>query len=128
MARILVIEDNRPNMELTLYLLDTFGHETVAAYDGAAGLDAIRAGSFALVLCDVQIPQIDGFELVRRIRSDPAHAHLKVIAVTALAMASDRDRVLAAGFDGYVAKPIDPETFVAEVESYLPSAEPLRSH
>jgi two-component system cell cycle response regulator len=124
-AKILVVDDNRTNLELMLYLLRAFGHDPSGAWDGEAGWRALKEGRYDLVLCDVLMPGIDGFEFAQRLRADPQLRFQRLVAVTALAMVGDRDRVLAAGFDGYVAKPIDPQTFVEEVDGYLP--EELRS-
>ena len=73
-----------------------------------------------LIVCDVQLPDIEGFEVARWLKSHPELRAIPLVAVTALAMVGDRDRVLAAGFDGYLAKPIDPETFVRQIEGFLP--------
>jgi two-component system, cell cycle response regulator len=103
------------------YLLNAFGYEVGIAPDGGSGIARAREEMPALVLCDVQMPGMDGYEVLRTMRGDPRLAHLPVVAVTALAMVGDRDKALAAGFDGYLAKPIDPATFVQEVESFLPA-------
>jgi two-component system, cell cycle response regulator len=121
-GRILVVDDNRANLDLMLYLLQAFGHEAVGVSDGLAAHEAARAGDFALILTDILMPGIDGYELAARLKSDAALAATPLIAVTALAMAGDRERIKAAGFDGYIAKPIDPQTFVAQIESYLKPA------
>jgi CheY-like chemotaxis protein len=118
-ARILVVDDNAANLDLMLYLLRAFGHEPRGVCDGLAALEAARAGEFALVITDVLMPGIDGYELARRLKSDASLASTPLIAVTALAMPGDRERIDAAGFDGYIAKPIEPQTFVAQVETYL---------
>lgn len=118
-ARILIIEDNPTNMELMVYLLAAFGHIPSAAYDGEEGLAAARAGRPDLILCDVHLPKYDGYAVVRSLRNDPVLHAIPAIAVTALAMAGDRERLLNAGFDGYISKPIDPQTFVGEVEKFL---------
>jgi two-component system, cell cycle response regulator len=120
-ARILVIEDNPANLELMSYLFRAYGYGARTATDGAAGLDAARAESFDLVVCDVQLPVVDGYEVARRLKADPALRGVPLVAVTALAMVGDRERVLAAGFDGYLAKPINPETFIPQMEAYLPA-------
>ncbi len=120
MARILVVDDNRANLDLMIYLLRAFGHEPTGAANGAAALEAAQGGEFALVLSDVLMPEMDGYELARRLKSDPRLAPTPVIAVTALVMPADRERIDAAGFDGCVAKPIDPQLFVAQIEAYLP--------
>ncbi len=119
MSRILLVEDNPANLELMSYLLGSFGYLAATATDGGAGMDAARDGAFDLIVCDVHMPGIDGYELARRLKADPALRTIPLVAVTALAMVGDRDKVLAAGFDGYIAKPIDPETFVRQVEAYL---------
>jgi two-component system cell cycle response regulator len=118
-SRVLVIEDNRANLDLMVYLLRAFGHAPVGVSDGLSGLEAAQRDEYDLVLTDILMPSIDGYELARRFRSDPRLKDSILVAVTALAMVGDRERVLAAGFDGYVSKPIDPQTFVAEVETFL---------
>lgn len=118
-SRILVIEDNPANLELMLYLLRAYKHEALGAEAGEKGLALARSERPDLVVCDIQLPGIDGYEVVRRLKSDPATTSLPVIAVTAFAMVGDRDRVLSAGFDGYIGKPIAPESFVGEVEQFL---------
>jgi CheY-like chemotaxis protein len=127
MARILIIEDNPANLELMVYLLKAFGHVPVTARDGAEGL-ALAGERPDLILCDIQLPDVDGWELARRMRADPALAAVPLVAVTALAMVGDRDRVLQAGFDGYLSKPIEPETFVSSVESFLRASPDARDH
>jgi two-component system cell cycle response regulator len=119
MARILLIEDNPANLELMTYLLRTFGHQPVTAQDGQAGLDEAMRSDFDLILCDIQLPKLDGYEIARQVKARPALRRTPLVAVTALAMVGDRDRVLAAGFDGYIAKPIVPRTFVAQAEQFL---------
>lgn len=124
MAHVLVIEDNPANMELMTYLLEAFGHSTVAAFDGEAGIQAMLGQSFDLVVCDVYLPGIDGFALAEHVRTHAALKDLRLVAVTALAMPGDRERLLDVGFDGYLSKPIDPEIFVGQLESFL--AAPVR--
>ncbi len=118
-ARILLIEDNATNLELMVYLLQAFGYSPICARGGEAGLEIARRESLSLIICDIQMPTIDGFEVARQLKSDPATSKIPLIAVTALAMVGDRDRVLAAGFDGYVAKPIAPEEFVPQIERFI---------
>lgn len=119
-ARILIIEDNPANMELMRYLLHAFGHTALAASDGRQGLIAARYEIPDLILCDIHMPKLDGFGVVRKLKDDPCTQVLPVIAVTAQAMVGDRDRLLNAGFDGYICKPIEPEYFVAQVDAFLP--------
>ncbi len=118
-ARILIIEDNRANLELMSYLLGAFGYDPHTAKDGRAGLEIACAGPFDLIVCDIHMPVMDGYDVARRLKADPVLRSVPLVAVTALAMVGDRDKVLAAGFDGYIAKPIDPETFVGRVEEFL---------
>lgn len=121
-ARILIIEDNPTNLELMVYLLHAFGYDPRTAPDGERGIDMALREPPDLVVCDVQLPRIDGYGVVKHLKGIPHLASVPVIAVTALAMVGDRDRILGAGFDGYISKPIDPEQFVAEVEASLPPA------
>ena len=119
MSRILLIEDNPANLELMSYLLGAFGYAPRTATDGAAGLEATRVEYFDLIICDIQLPIVDGYEVARQLKANPLLRTVPLVAVTALAMVGDRDKVLAAGFDGYIAKPIDPETFVRQVANFL---------
>ncbi len=119
MARIVVIEDNPASRELMAYLLKAFGHIPLEAPDGLSGLESVRRELPDLVLCDLQLPGIDGYEIARQVKSDPSLSSIPLIAVTAYAMVGDRDTVLAAGFDGYITKPITPELFVGQVEAFL---------
>lgn len=121
MARILVIEDNPDNLELMTYLLKAFGHTTLTAEDGELGIALACSERPDLIVCDVHLPKADGYEVARRLKADPALAATPLLAVTALAMVGDRDKVLAGGFDGYLTKPIDPQLFIEQMESYLPT-------
>jgi two-component system cell cycle response regulator len=118
--QVLVIEDNKTNRELMVYLLNAFGYSTYEAENGRTGVDMVRKGHPQLVVCDIQVPELDGYGVIRELKMDETLREIPVVAVTALAMVGDRDRILAAGFDGYIPKPIAPETFVAELEKYLP--------
>jgi CheY-like chemotaxis protein len=119
MARILVVEDQPENLELMAYLLRHFGHEVVTAADGRQGLEAARRELPDLMLIDIQMPVMDGLELLAAVRDDPRLAGVPAVGVTALAMVGDRERILAAGFDGYLSKPIDPERFAADIGPFL---------
>lgn len=119
MARILIIEDNPANIELMSFLLGAYGHTPLSAADGARGVAAARSELPDLIACDVNLPGMDGFQVLAALKQEPALAGVPILAVTALAMAGDREKVLAAGFDGYISKPIEPESFVAELEAFL---------
>jgi CheY-like chemotaxis protein len=123
-ARILLVEDNPANLALMEYLLRAFGHTTISAPDGARGLAMAIESIPDLILMDLHMPTLDGFEAARQIKQVPALQRIPVVAVTASAMVGDRDKILARGFDGYIAKPITPETFVSQVESFLVGHEP----
>lgn len=118
-TRVLVVEDDAPSLELALFLLDNAGYATLSASDGAAGLRLALAASPDLILCDVQMPVLTGYDLMQELRDDPAWHRVPVLAISAFSMRADRERALQAGFDGYMPKPIVPETFVQEVETFL---------
>src|SRR5436309_9004857 len=117
--QILIIEDNKTNRELMVYLLNAFGYSTSEAVNGRTGVEMARKGHPQLVVCDIQVPELDGYGIIRELKTDETLREIPVVAVTAFAMVGDRDKVLAAGFDGYIPKPIAPETFVAQVEAFL---------
>jgi len=117
--RILVIEDMEENLEVITCLLSAFGHTVLTARDGEEGLEAAARERPDLILCDLRMPKVDGFEVAEQLKRDPELRRIPLVAVTALAMVGDRARVLMAGFDGYITKPIVPEEFPGEVQSYL---------
>ena len=116
---ILLIEDNEQNRYLTTFLLNKFGHSVISACDGPSGITAALAQSFDLILLDIQLPGMDGYEVARTLRATPSMRDTPIIAVTSYAMVGDRESILEAGCDGYLEKPIDPETFVADITSYF---------
>ena len=119
-ARVLIIEDNKANLELVEYLLKASGYATLTARDGEEGVRVARKEHPDLIICDLQMPVMDGYEVVRLLKKDPLLGQIPIIAVTAFSMPGDRNNVLAQGFDGYVSKPIEPEIFVRTVEDFLP--------
>ena len=118
-TRILIIEDNPENMELMNYLLKAFGHVPLSAQSCEQGLVMAHREKPDLIICDIQLPGMDGYSFAGQIKDTDALRAVPLVAVTAFAMVGDRDKVLASGFDGYISKPIDPETFVAHVETFL---------
>lgn len=116
----LVIEDNSTNLELMEYLLTAFGHSVLKAESGSAGIEIAVGKTPDLIICDIQLPGMDGYEVVSKLKSHPGLENIPVIAVTAMAMVGDRDKVMRSGFDGYIPKPINPETFLKEIEAFLP--------
>jgi CheY-like chemotaxis protein len=119
-ARILIIEDNPTNMELMVYLLQAFGYIPLTAASGAEGLNAAQDLP-DLIICDIELPDMTGYDIAGKLKQDERLNAIPLVAVTAFAMVGDRDRVLAAGFNGYIAKPIEPEVFVTQVEAFLPA-------
>jgi CheY-like chemotaxis protein len=123
-ADILVVEDNPPSRELVTYLLRSHGHTTRAAATGAEAVRIAGATRLDLILADLQLPDLDGYELLRRLRAGRRAAGTPIVAVTALAMVGERERATAAGFDAYLPKPIDPRTFAGDVRAWLTADRP----
>jgi two-component system, cell cycle response regulator DivK len=120
--RVLVVEDNDKNMKLFRDVLQATGYTTVEASTGEAAVELAASHSPALVLMDVQLPGIDGVEALARLRGDERTASIPVLALTAQAMHGDRERFLAAGFDGYLSKPVDVVELLRTVEEYCARA------
>jgi two-component system cell cycle response regulator DivK len=125
MARpaILIVEDNARNLKLVRDILKHNGYRTLEANNAEDGLAMARAERPAMILMDVQLPGIDGVEALGRLRRDPATADIRVVALTAFAMKADRERFLAAGFDGHLEKPIDVPEFPRQIAALLSGAE-----
>lgn len=119
MAKILVVDDDAMNLRLAVTALEQAGHKVLSAGGGAEGVEVALAHAPDLVLMDVQMPGVDGIEALKRLRADPRTAALKVLAFTALAMKGDAERLLAAGFDGYIEKPIRYKAFLVSVAALL---------
>ena len=120
-AKILVIEDNEQNMYLTTFILEKHGYEVVQAWDGREGIELADRVKPTLIILDIQLPVIDGYAVAQELRRNPALDGVPIVAVTSYAMVGDRERVLAAGCNGYIEKPINPDTFMDDVEQYLPA-------
>ena len=116
---ILIVEDNERNLKLLRDLLGVRGYTTVAARSAEEALALVRVEPPQLVLMDIQLPGMDGVAALRELRALPETATVPVVAVTAFAMKDDRGRLLAAGFDGYLEKPIDVRALPSTVDSYL---------
>ena len=119
MATILVVEDNPANLELVAFLLESAGHVVISAPDAEAGLTLARSEQPALILMDIQLPGMDGLVATGLLKADEATRGIPVIALTALAMKGDEERIRAAGCDGYIAKPLAYKEFLATVSSHL---------
>jgi two-component system cell cycle response regulator DivK len=123
-TKILLVEDNEQNRYLATFILERVGYEVIHAPDGAAAIAAALTMDLDLVLLDVQLPGMDGHEVARALRQIPGFSETPIIAVTSYAMVGDREKALAAGCNGYLEKPINPETFAAEVASFRRAAKP----
>jgi two-component system, cell cycle response regulator DivK len=122
MATVLVVEDNPTNMTLAVFLLTSAGHAVLSAVDAEAGLTLARAEVPDLILMDIQLPGMDGLEATALLKQDEATRSIPVIALTALAMKGDEQRIRAAGCDGYIAKPIRYQEFLTTIEKQLAPA------
>src|SRR3970282_1939275 len=119
-SALLVIEDHEENRRLLRDLLTSFGYELTEAVTGEEGLTAAETQRPDLILMDIQLPGIDGYETPRRIKANPALCHIPVIAVTSYALSGDDVKALEAGCDAYVTKPFDPAELLAKIKGYLP--------
>lgn len=124
MPRILVVEDNEENRDSLSRRLQRRGFEVLAAADGNVGVATAKAEKPDLVLMDMNMPELDGWEATRQIKADPALAHVPVIALTAHAMSGDRERALAAGCTDYHTKPIEFPKLLAQIETILQARNP----
>ena len=120
MKKVLVVEDNERNMYLISFILEKMGHRVLQADSGEKGIELASREQPDLVLMDIQLPGIDGLEAAKRIRQS---GDVPIIAITSFAMTGDRERLLAAGCNGYIEKPINPETIMGEIAAYLEKPE-----
>jgi CheY-like chemotaxis protein len=111
-------------MYLTSFMLERRGYEVIQAWDGHQGIEAAVRAIPDLILLDIQLPEMDGYEVASALKANPRLAMVPIVAVTSYAMAGDRERILAAGCNGYIEKPINPETFLAQIEQFLSPQEP----
>ena len=116
---ILIVEDNEKNMKLARDVLRFHGYRTVEAVDGELAITMSLEHLPALILMDIQLPGIDGIVTMKRIRADPRTKHIPTVALTASVMSGDRERFDEAGFDGFIAKPIEVKEFPGQVRAYL---------
>ena len=122
MATVLIVEDNPANMTLAIFLLQSAGHAVLSAIDAEAGLTLARAQQPDLILMDIQLPGMDGLEATALLKRDDRTRAIPVIALTALAMKGDEERIRAAGCDGYIAKPLAYRDFLAILSAQLVTA------
>src|SRR5205823_10643210 len=122
--RILIVEDNEANLRLLTYLLEAKGYEIRGAGDAQQALLMVESFRPRMILMDLQLPGIDGYELTRRLKSNPATREVVIIALTAFAMRGDEDKARAAGCDGYITKPIDTRALPGKIAELLAAPEP----
>ena len=125
MARILIVEDNPANMTLAVFLLESAGHSVIKSTDAEAGLTLARKEQPDLILMDIQLPGMDGLQATLLLKKDEATRNIPVIALTALVMKGDEERILAVGCDGYIAKPMRYREFLATVAEHLAGKVPI---
>ncbi len=119
-GRILIVEDQEDNRRIVRDLLESAGYEVCEALTGDEGVNLAASVAPNLILMDIQLPGIDGYEATRRIKADPKLRHIPVIAVTSYALSGDEVKAYEAGCDAYLSKPVSPRTLLAKVEEYLP--------
>lgn len=124
---ILYIEDNEQNYYLVKVLLNTRGHEVLWARDGQEGIDKAHQSRPDLILLDIQLPIMDGYEVARRLRNNFELTEIPIVALTSYAMTGDREKALTAGCNGYIEKPIDPDTFLAQIDKFFPGTNSSRN-
>jgi CheY-like chemotaxis protein len=118
-ATVLLVEDNEQNRYLVTFLLERAGYEVVLAPDGPRAIEIAQTVPLDLILLDIQLPKMDGYEVARALRGMPSLGDIPIVAVTSYAMVGDREKTLAAGCSGYIEKPINPATFAAQVAGFL---------
>ncbi|HEX9690969.1 MAG TPA: response regulator [Gemmatimonadales bacterium] len=123
MARILLVEDNEMNRDMLSRRLTRKGYDVEMAVDGQQGIDMAKAGKYDLILMDMSLPEVDGWEATRRLREDPAMSAVPIIALTAHAMSGDREKALEAGCNDYDTKPIELPRLLSKIEAALRAAQ-----
>lgn len=119
MKKVLIVEDNDKNLYLLRFLIEQLGHQVIEARDGGNGVKIAIAEKPDIILMDIQLPVLDGYETTRQIRSMDAFKDVPIIAITSYAMVGDREKTLAAGCTDYIEKPIQPEIFIQKIQKYL---------
>ncbi|HPX61423.1 MAG TPA: response regulator [Deltaproteobacteria bacterium] len=119
--KILYIEDNEQNLYLVRFILEKHGYEVCAAMDGQEGINSAAAVKPDLILLDIQLPLMDGYAVAQQLRANSDLSAIPIVALTSYAMAGDREKALAAGCNGYIEKPINPDTFMQQVEQHFQS-------
>ena len=119
MKKVLVVEDNENNLYMMKFMLEENGYQVIEAEDGIEGVKLAAIEKPDLILMDIQLPLLDGYEATKQIKANEEIRNIPIIAITSYAMVGDREKTLKAGCNGYIEKPINPETFLPEIEQYL---------
>ena len=122
-ANILIIEDNEQNLYLITFILESRGHTIIPAMDGESGIRIAGEIKPDIILLDIQLPGLDGYEVAKRLRNNPDLKNISIVSVTSYAMVGDKEKALESGCTGYIEKPINPDTFPVEVEKFLKNSE-----
>ena len=117
---VLLIEDNEQNRYRTTFLLERHGYTVISARDGMSGIQLANSSVPDIILLDIQLPTMDGYEVAQALRQCGQLSQVPIVAVTSYAMVGDREKTLTAGCNGYIEKPINPDTFISEIEQFLP--------
>jgi two-component system cell cycle response regulator DivK len=118
--KVLVIEDNKQNMYMINYLLESYGYDVTQSFNGIDGIQKAKKEKPDIILLDIQLPEMDGYTIARELKKNEELKDTPIIAVTSYAMPGDKEKAMDAGATGYIEKPINPDTFVVEMESFLP--------
>lgn len=116
----MVIEDNKQNMYMMTYLLESYSYEVIQSFSGIDGIKKAKEEKPVIILLDIQLPEMDGYSIARELKKNEELKNIPIIAVTAYAMTGDKEKALDTGVSGYIEKPIDPDTFVSQMEAFLP--------
>ncbi len=119
-TKILIIEDNEQNMYMLTYLLESENYEIIQAFSGIAGIEATKTNKPDIILLDIQLPEMDGYAVAKKLRENQELKDIPIIAVTSYAMPGDKEKAIESGATGYIEKPINPDTFVSQMKSFLP--------
>lgn len=119
-SKVMVIEDNKQNMYMMAYLLECYNYKVIQSFSGIDGIKKAREEKPDIILLDIQLPEMDGYNITREIKKNEELKNIPIIAVTAYAMMGDKEKAIDAGAIGYIEKPIDPDTFVSQMEAFLP--------
>ncbi len=118
--KVLIIEDNEQNMYMVTYLLENTGYEVIQSFNGIDGIEKARQTHPDIILLDIQLPEMNGYEIAGELKKKKELSGIPIIAVTSYAMLGDKEKALEAGATGYIEKPIDPDTFISQMEVFLP--------